>query len=203
MRRCWRGNPDLFESEWFPPSLCSTGAEAIAALGLAATATSAGATILGTQNQAQAATRQADSQARALELKAAADRVQANQEAAYQQRQALTERRKTDLALSRAQAVAASQGGLATDPSTLNVEEGIAQQGQYNVLSAIAAGKTREASLNYQSDIDLFNAGRYREAGPVAARGAVYSGLGSLAGLAGTTADRYYRYKLPLGGGTT
>jgi glutamine synthetase adenylyltransferase len=176
------------------------GPELLAAAGLAATAASAGAGILGAKNQAQAATQQADSQARALELKAAADRVQASNEAAYQQRQAINERRKTDLALSQTQALAAKQGSsAATDPSTLELTQDIAGQGEYNALSAIAAGRTKEAALNYQADIDLFNAGRYRQAGPVAARGAIYSGLGQLAGLAGTTADRYYRYKFPLG----
>lgn len=186
------------DHEWFPSSLCSwesiptiaatAGAAAAAPetggtslIPVIAGGVGAASTIAGTVLKARGASEEAQSQAAALQAKAAADRVQANTEAGYYQRQALADRRKTDLALSRGQAIAAAQGGNATDPSTVSLQQSIAGQGEYNALSQLAAGQTRESALNYQSDIDLFNARRYRNAVAPAVIGTYASGLGTLA----------------------
>jgi hypothetical protein len=155
------------------------------------------ASLAGTQQQTRAAQQAANSQAAALQAKAAADRVQANTEAGYAQRLALNERRKTDLVLSRQRALAAAGGGYATDPSTLTLQQDTAGQGEYNALSQLAAGQTREAALNYQSDIDLYQAGRYRQAGAQAPVTGLYAGAGTLfSGLGTLTSnlDRQRRY---------
>jgi hypothetical protein len=163
-----------------PPAAAGggTGLSLGTALPLAGTAIGAGTpdgTLTRPRRPAAAA-----SQSAALQAKSAADRVQANQEAAFAQRQALTERRKQELVLSRSRALAAAGGGEATDPSTLTLEGNIAGQGEYNALSNLAAGQTKEAALNYQSDIDLMQAGRYRQAGGIGSQAALYGGLGTL-----------------------
>jgi hypothetical protein len=149
-----------------------------------------GTGIAGTISSADAATEQAQSQAAALRAKAAADKAQANLELGYSQREALQQRRKTELALSRSQALAAAGGGLATDPSTLALESDIAGQGEYNALAALAAGQTRAGTLQQQADIDLFNADRYLRAGDIAQRGAIFSGIGNIASSASSAAYR-------------
>jgi hypothetical protein len=187
------------EHTWAPPSLCSTGIEetllaagapSLGTLGVISSVGGTAASFLGSQQQAAAAKASAESQATALRLKAAADQVQANQEAAYGQRQALIDRRKTDLVLSRSRALAASSGGFATDPSTLTLQQDIAGQGEYNALSNLAAGQTREAALNYQADIDRYQAGRYTTAAGMAGTAGLYSGAGTLfSGLGTLTSD--------------
>jgi hypothetical protein len=184
----------------FAPAAAAGGGGLSSALGALSTASTIGGTaaqLAGTQQQSRAAQQEANSQAAALQAKAAADRVQANTEAGYAQRLALNERRKTELVLSRQRSLAAAGGGYATDPSTITAAQDIAGQGEYNALSQLAAGQTREAALNYQSDIDLYQAGRYRQAGALAPRTGLYAGAGTLfSGLGTLTSnlDRQRRY---------
>jgi hypothetical protein len=179
------------------PGLFGTGVSGLQAAGLASSVAGTGASLLGSQQTAKAARDAAESQATALRLKAAADKVQAGTEAGYYQRLALQDRRKEQLLLSRQQAVAAAGGGSATDPSTLTLLTDIAGQGEYNALSNLAAGNTREAALKYQSDIDLYQAGRYDKAAGMASTAGLYSGAGTLfSGLGTLTSDitrnKYY-----------
>jgi hypothetical protein len=186
-------NPD---HSWTPPSLCSTGIEEAIAIASAAAAVGGTATsVIGAQQAAGAQQQQAQSQAVALQAKAAADKVQANQEAAFGQRQALNERRKTELVLSQSRARAAAGGGFATDPSTLNLQSDIAGQGEYNALSQLARGQTQEAALRYQSDLDLFQSGRYRQAGDMASTTGLYTGAGALFSGLGTLATNQARLR--------
>jgi hypothetical protein len=176
-----------------PAAAAGGGFSALSALGTAASVGGTAASFLGTQQQSRAAQREANSQAEALRLKAAADRVQANTEAGYAQRLDLNERRKTDLVLSRQRALAAAGGGYTTDPSIITAAQGIAAQGEYNALSQLAAGQTREAALNYQSDIDLYQAGRYRSAAGMAPRTGLYAGAGTLFSGLGTLTSNLQR----------
>jgi hypothetical protein len=183
------------------PAAAGAGTAAFPTLGALSTAATVGGTaasFIGTQQAAQARQQEAYSQATALQARAAADRVQAGQEAASSQRLALNERRKTQLVLSRQQAVAAAGGGYATDPSTLTLGADIGAQGEYNALSQLAAGQTREAALKYQSDIDAAQAARYQQAGAMAPTTGLYAGAGTLFSGLGTLATNqerrnYYR----------
>jgi hypothetical protein len=173
----------------------ASGISTLGALSTVAGIGGTAASLFGTQQQTRAAQQSATSQAAALQAKAAADRVQANTEAGYAQRLALNERRKTDLVLSRQRSLAAAGGGYATDPSTITAAQDIAGQGEYNALSQLAAGQTREAALNYQSDIDLYQAGRYRQAGAMAPRTGLYTGASTLFSGLGTLTSNLERQR--------
>jgi len=80
---------------------------------------------------------------------------QAGQEEALSQRQAVEDRHKAMLMLSRAQAVAASSGGGALSESLMS---GILNQGETQAGYSMYAGTERAKGLRYQGDIALYDA---------------------------------------------
>lgn len=109
------------------------------------------------------------------------DLQKANEDAAIGQRAAITETRRTNLALSRAQAVAAASGTDATSPSTLDLQQDLAQQGGYNAMTALYEGMARSRGDQYQSELDLFKSQRAAAAGPMNAAAALFGGVSRLA----------------------
>jgi hypothetical protein len=87
---------------------------------------------------------------------------QGGQEQATSQRAALEERRRKRLTLSRASAVAASQGG-AVDPTTLNILSDIEGQGEYNALSALFEGDSAASVLRSQAALRTYEGDRSAE----------------------------------------
>lgn len=146
-------------------------------LGELGTAASVGGTLL----QAKGQMDQADYEKAVARSNAEALRQQGNTDAALAERAQITQNRRTDLALSRTRALAASSGTDATSPDVLNTEGQIAQQGQYNALSALYEGQAKQRSDNYQADIDLFKANRISAGAPLAAGGTLLSGISSFA----------------------
>lgn len=136
------------------------------AVGAVGTVLSAVGQMRSGQEQANAETYQAD-----------LAKQNATQIEATSQRQAIEERRKASFAVSRARAVAAASGGGATDPTVLNVEAGIAGQGEYNALSRLYTGK---AEANQQRDargIYQMQADQARSSGMMNGIGAIIGGL--------------------------
>lgn len=119
-------------------------------------------------------------QAAVAKAEAEALKQRANEEAAAGQRAAETKRRQAALVGSRARALAASSGTLATDPTEVNLEEDIAGQGEYNALSALYEGMAAARSSQFQADINLFKARRTSAAAPWAAAGTLFSGLSGM-----------------------
>lgn len=127
---------------------------------------------------------------------AAALRQKANEDAAAGQRTQISRDRQTQLVSSRARALAASSGTLATDPTEVTLEGDIAQQGGYNALSAMYEGMARSRSDTYQADIDLFRARQTAAAAPMQIGGTLLQGIGQLA-------DRRSLRRLYAGAGDT
>lgn len=90
---------------------------------------------------------------RAAQYEAGALRQAGGEAVAASQRAAYGERRQKDLALSRAQAVAAASGAGATDKGVLDIMAGIEAQGEYNAMSALYEGQA--AKQNYETYADL------------------------------------------------
>ena len=82
--------------------------------------------------------------------------VQAGQETAKSQRDAMEERRRKNLALSRATAVAAASGAGALDPTSLDIQGDITEQGELNVLNALFAGNIAASDLRTQAGLTRY-----------------------------------------------
>lgn len=159
--------------DWEPPGRCDIAA--LPAIG-------AVASIAGTGLSMMAASNEADYQAAVARNQAILDRQKANEEAAAGQRAAITESRKTQLAQSRARALAASSGTDAASPTQVDIEGEIAQQGGYNALSALYEGMAKARTSDYQAEIDLFKARRASSAGSLNATAALLGGVTRLSG---------------------
>lgn len=148
-------------------------AQALVPLQIAGSLISAGGTILG-----------ANSQAKQLRGEAAQLEVQAGQERASSQRQAIEERRQGRIASSRALAIAAASGGGADDPSVINAIANIEGEGEYRALTALYEGNSSGDDLVRQA------AARRTEAKNVK-RAALFKAAGTIIGAGSSLADRY------------
>lgn len=128
---------------------------------------------LGQMQAGRAANASAKFQAAQLEQRA-------GQERAAAQRQAIEERRKAALAISRGQAVAAASGAGATDPTVMNITGDVAAQGEYNALSALFGGEERARGAQLQATATRMEGKQAKKAGMI-------GGLGTIAGGVGTT----------------
>lgn len=155
-----------------------TGIETLALVGTIASVGGSIVSGLGQMQAGRAANASAKFQAAQLEQRA-------GQERAAAQRQAIEERRRAALAISRGRAVAAASGGGATDPTVLNVAGGVAAQGEYNALSALFEGEERARGANLQATSARMEGKQAKKAGMV-------GGLGTIAGGVGQTL--YMRY---------
>jgi len=86
-----------------------------------------------------------------------ADR-QAKEEMAVAQRQAGEEQRKAQLAKSRLMSVAGASGSGVSDPTVLQLAQGIEQEGRYNAATALADGQRSADSMSYQAALDRWTA---------------------------------------------
>jgi hypothetical protein len=164
---------DLIPRRWLecePPGMCHE-------LGTLLTVASIGGTAISAISQLN----QADYQADVLRYQAEVAKNKANEEAAAGQRAAITQDRKGELLQSRARAVAASSGTLATSPTQIDLEQQISAQGGYNAMSALYEGMSASRASTDQANIDLFRANSIESAAPLAAFGTVLSGVGGLA----------------------
>lgn len=107
------------------------------------------------------------------------------------QRRAINATRQADYVLSKARAGAAASGAGATDPSILNIEAGIAQQGEYNALSALYEGRDTQRQALAQAEATRADASSYATAGLLRGTGTILEGASSLY-------DRYGRQPASL-----
>jgi hypothetical protein len=140
-----------------------TGLEILGAIGtgLSAVGTVAGGIAQSNANKAQAE---------------AAER-QAQEVRAASQREAMVRAKETRELLSRQQAVAASSGGGATDSSVLDIMGDVAEQGQFNVDSAIFEGESQGRNLEDQAAILRWEGRQKMLSGFVDAGSSVLSGV--------------------------
>lgn len=80
----------------------------------------------------------------------------ANSAAATGQRAAIEERRKLQLAQSRARAVGANNTGDTLDPTSLDITTTLEGEGTYNALTQLYAGNTEAQSQNYGATLSRY-----------------------------------------------
>lgn len=120
----------------------------------------------------------------AAKLQAAQDIQSAGEARASSQRAAAVEQRKSAYIQSRAQAIAASSGAGAQDPTVVNTIGDIAGEGEYRALTSLYEGNSRANA--YLNDAVAANA-----KGQDASTGAVVSGLSSIASQGSSLYDKY------------
>ncbi len=111
-------------------------------------------------------------------FQAAQAQQQAGQQRAAGQRAAIEERRKTDIALSRGQAVAAASGGGALDPTVLKLMGGVAQQGEYNALSALFESEEAARGLELGAAAKRMEGKQAKKAGMIGGISTIAGGIG-------------------------
>ena len=143
----------------------------------------------------------------AAEAEAARLRIQAGQERALSQRQALGKRREARLRASRAQAVAAASGAGALDPDVVNRLGNIEGEGTFQALMALAAGEDRAKGLTSRADLRQFEGAAARAEGRarrntafLRAGGSLLSSVGTFAGKFGGKGDNRPGIRAPAGG---
>jgi hypothetical protein len=114
----------------------------MAAMGLIGGLISAAGSIVG----GIAANNQAKAQAKAME-------VRAGEERAVSQREAIRRSKEAKMVMSRQQAVAASSGGGAGDPTVVNLMSGVGAEGKYQSGVALYEGETKGRGLEFDADI--------------------------------------------------
>lgn len=140
----------------------------MAALGAVVSAISGVVGAAGAIQQGQAANEAAKFEAQQQEM-------QGKEEFAASQREADQARKEAELVQSRQQAVAASSGGGAADPTIVRLMTDTAQQGELNAQSSIYGGESRKRGLFDQ-------AMGTRMTGKAALTGSYLGAMGALAG---------------------
>jgi hypothetical protein len=151
------------------------------------------ATVVGAGISAAGTIAAGQAQQQAANYEAAQLDVQAKDERAAAQAQALDERRHQRLALSALQARSAASGFTATDPTTLKLAGDIASYGEYRAQAAQYAGNSRAAGLNAQAT-------GARLSGQAARIGSYYDAASTIVGGIGGMADTYAKYAQPKSG---
>lgn len=139
----------------------------------------AGGTILSAYGQYQGG----KSEAAAAKYSAAEAVQNAQQSRAAGQRQMLEAQRQASIVASRAQAVAASSGGGALDPSVVNAIADIEGLGRYSGLAALYEGESRAQAQLSQANSYNYRAGVFRKAGMVSAFDTILKGGMTLASM--------------------
>lgn len=144
------------------------------------------------QMGAAAAARQAGKDQEAEnEYQAKQMEVQAGQERASSQRRAIEERRRTNIAESRAAAVVAGSGGDTLDPSVVKIMGDLESEGSYNVDVAKYEGEDKARNLETGASLQRYQGGIARAAGANEAK-ADYLKVGSTVFSGGSTLmDKY------------
>jgi len=153
---------------------------------------SAGLNIIGSISSAKGLRQQGKDAQVAADFKSAQLDQKAGQERASAQREALERQRKTTLALSRAQALAASSGAGATDETVLNLASNIAGEGQLAFDTSLYNGEESAIGLETNADATRYEGYLTRKGLNVQANNTLFSGLAN-AGMAGVSI--YERFK--------
>jgi len=144
--------------------------------GSASTAMMLAGTLFSASNQLQ----MGDAQRKMAGYEASQLRSGANDAVAASQRNALEERRKARLLNSRAQAVAASSGGGASDPTVANIMGDITAQGEYNALTALYNGDEQANYMRREADARIKSGRLAQSAAKANAFSTVLTGAASL-----------------------
>lgn len=125
-------------------------------------------------------------QSNAMEAQAKAAERQASEERAASQREAIQRSKEARLVMSRQQAVAASSGAGATDPTVLKLMGDVAGQGYVNSQAAIYEGESRGRALEDQAAISRMQGRQARLSGFIGAGTSILSGFSGFSNSRGT-----------------
>ncbi len=128
---------------------------------------------VGARNAGIAANQEADYRAQEAH-------IQAGQELAASQRSSIEQIRQMRLVESRGQALAASSGAGALDPSVVDIMGDLETQGRYKAAVAGYEGQDKAANLDNQATLDRFSGGQAEKAGNIKAVSTLMSGASDL-----------------------
>jgi len=154
-------------------------------LSLAAMAAGTVLSSVGKHNEGVTAQNQANYEASQMD-------VNAGQQRAMAQRQAIEDRRAATLANSKLQAAAAAGGGSASDAGTVDLSQDIYAQGEYNALTSLYNGEEKARDLEGGASLKRYQGKEARKAGDIAALSSVLSGVGSMGLKYGGGGPSYY-----------
>lgn len=158
-------------SEGFqPPGVCFVTLAAIAPM---LTVVSTALSVVGQISQANQAKKSADFESAQLQ-------EQAQEANAAASRKAATDIRMGGLAMSRARAVSAGDGGTATDPTAVNLEQNISGQSEYNALTDLWSGSAEAAGLQTRANAATATGENAQNAGYFGAATTALSGGASM-----------------------
>ena len=172
----------------------------IAALAtIAGTVVTAAGTIASGNAQAKMAQQQGIDRQQAAEFEARQLDIRANEERAAGQVEAKQHRRNKNLALSRLQALSASSGFSATDPTSLAIAEEIETYGEYQAGLANYKGEATQRNLRERAGAARFSGASASRAGyaeaSAARTGSYYSAGGTILGGISSAASTYNKFK--------
>ncbi len=161
----------------------------MAALGAIASILGTVVSAAGTIAAGKAQQQQAEFEAKQLERKGKEEQVAAQDDAQAKRREAM-------LLQSRVQAVGASSGFSATDPTTLNIIKGIEQYGGYQAGNLQYAGNRDRQGRELQASARRFEGQAARQAAGYSAAATLIGGIGGLSKFAGgfSGGGSSYRY---------
>lgn len=107
---------------------------------------------------------------------------QAGQERAGAQRQSIEARRKANLAISRATALAAASGAGATDPTVMDVIGGLVSEGELAAGTARYQGEEKARGMETQASATRYEGKLAKQASRMKARATIIQGIGQMAG---------------------
>lgn len=165
----------------------------LTALTVAGGALSAGGTLIGGQAAADAG----ESARGAQYFKATQEDMAAQESRAAAQRASLDKGRETTLLLSKLQAGAASGGGGASDPTILNLAEGIAGRGEYESLLDMYKGENRARGLQDEATGSRLTGDAAKAEGDAKKTASYLSAAGTLIGSAGSAYRTYNKIPDP------
>lgn len=160
-----------------------------------AAVTTAAGTAVGAYTSYQAANAQADADKQRAAVEAQWAERRSLEERAAAQRTSGDELRKARLAQSRLGAVAGASGSGASDPTVMNLFQGIEAEGSYNAAAAKATGDQRAAGIDYQSALDRWTTDANSKIKKSAARGTL---IGGMLGAAGQLGSAYAQPRMAM-----
>lgn len=163
----------------------------MAALGTVLTAVSVGTTLVGRFIQGRAANQAGIAQEAAANYEADQMVDLAGNEVAGSQREAFETERQRDLLLSRQQAVAASSGGGASDPTVTDLMGDVYREGTYRSDMVRYTGADRASGLLAQAKATRMSGAAARRGGQLARTGTIIGGIGEAMGSAGSMFAKY------------
>ncbi len=114
------------------------------------------------------------------EYRAQQEKIQAGQTLASSQRQQVEQIRQMRLVESRGQALAASSGAGALDPSVMDIMGDLETQGRYKAAVAGYEGQDSANNLESKANLDMFSGSQAQSAGNIKAISTLMSGASSL-----------------------